>query len=68
MIYQWGANQGADPVSIIINLLFFLLIAKEYVKYVIQIAQFSFLIDPILSIRFNIYIILYNHSLTNLKP
>ncbi|MFX0041273.1 MAG: DUF1512 domain-containing protein [Candidatus Hodarchaeota archaeon] len=26
MIYQWGANQGADPVSIIINLLFFLLI------------------------------------------
>jgi hypothetical protein len=26
MVYQWGANQGADPVSIIINLLFFLLI------------------------------------------
>jgi hypothetical protein len=26
MIYQWGASQGADPVSIIINLLFFLLI------------------------------------------
>lgn len=26
MIYQWGADRGADPVSIIINLLFFLLI------------------------------------------
>jgi len=26
MIYQWGADRGTDPVSIIINLLFFLLI------------------------------------------
>ncbi|MFX1320939.1 MAG: DUF1512 family protein [Promethearchaeota archaeon] len=26
MIYQWGTSQGADPISIIINLLFFLLI------------------------------------------
>lgn len=26
MVYQWGADQGTDPISIIINLLFFLLI------------------------------------------
>lgn len=26
MIYQWGADRGTDPISIIINLLFFLLI------------------------------------------